>query len=63
MRADIRFCSEDYVRLKYHSLLITHLYGGVILSDAVIAEMSGKLLFVFHKGRRPLTSFLILVVS
>ncbi len=24
------FFSEDYVRLKYHSLLITHSYGGVI---------------------------------
>lgn len=58
------FFSEDYVRLKYHSLLITHSYGGVIcLCYCNGGDQRRTVPCSTENGRRPLTSFLILEVK
>lgn len=57
------FSPADDVRLKYRSVLIIRLYGGLFSSGAGMAEISGELFLVVQNGRRPLTSFLILEVK
>ena len=58
------FYSEDYVKLKCHSLLITHLYGRVIcLWCCNGGDERRTVPCSTENGRRPLTSFLILEVK
>ena len=58
------FSPAHDVRLKYNSVLITHLYGGVIcLWCRNGGDQRRTVPCSTENGRRPLTSFLILEVK